>query len=124
MHVAAAAGVPVEHLWAARGMLDEAQGLYDESRLAALDVPPSVRVTAVPDVNHYTVLLGPAGVQSRGRRGRAGAGLRLTAAARRAVEPRRRRPQRVNVIRLPLAWRSTTQVRDSWAMMCSPKPLV
>jgi hypothetical protein len=64
VHVAAAAEVPVEHLWAARGMLDEDQGLYDESRLAALEVPPSVRVTAVPGVNHYTVLLGPAGVQS------------------------------------------------------------
>jgi pimeloyl-ACP methyl ester carboxylesterase len=63
VHVAAAAAVPVEILWASRGMLDEAQGLYDESRLAALDVPSSVRVTAVPGVNHYTVLLGPAGVR-------------------------------------------------------------
>ena len=63
VHVAAAAAVPMELLWASRGMLDEAQGLYDESRLATLDVPPSVRVTAVPGVNHYTVLLGPTGVQ-------------------------------------------------------------
>ena len=39
MHAVAEAGVPVEHLWAARGMLDEAQGLYDEARLAALEVP-------------------------------------------------------------------------------------
>ena len=57
------AGVPVEHLWASRGMFDEPQGLYDEARLAALQVPPSVRVTAVPDVNHYTVILGAPGVQ-------------------------------------------------------------
>ena len=64
VRAAASAAVPVEHLWASRGMLDEAQGLYDESRLAALDVPPSVRVTAVPGVNHYTVLLHAAGVDS------------------------------------------------------------
>jgi pimeloyl-ACP methyl ester carboxylesterase len=95
---AAAAAVPVEHLWASRGMLDEAQGLYDESRLAALDVPPSVRVTAVPGVNHYSVLLGPArscGCALRGGRGRAGPGPRLS---REAARP---------TVRVPtLRWRS------------------
>ena len=29
--------MPVEHLWASRGMFDEPQGLYDEARLAALE---------------------------------------------------------------------------------------
>lgn len=58
---AVADGLPVELLWAARGLLDEAQGLYDEARLAALDVPPEVRVTAV-DANHYTVVLEEPGV--------------------------------------------------------------
>ena len=58
---AVADGVPLEFLWAARGLLDEAQGLYDEARLAALDVPPGARVTAV-DANHYTVVLEEPGV--------------------------------------------------------------
>lgn len=54
-------GVPVEFLWAHRGLLDEAQGLYDDGRLAALDVPAEVRVTAV-DANHYTIVLQDKGV--------------------------------------------------------------
>jgi pimeloyl-ACP methyl ester carboxylesterase len=53
---AVSAGVPVELVWAARGLLDEPQGLYDESRLAVLDVPAAVRVTGV-DANHYSVVL-------------------------------------------------------------------
>ncbi len=46
-------------LWAARGVMDEEQGLYDEKRLAAADLA-GTRLTpvAVPDVNHYTVLTG------------------------------------------------------------------
>jgi len=36
--------------------------LYDEGRITALDLPPDIRVTAVPDANHYTVILGAAGV--------------------------------------------------------------
>lgn len=56
VRTAVAAGVPVELLWCARGLLDEPQGLYDESRLAALDLPPAVRVTPV-DANHYGVVL-------------------------------------------------------------------
>jgi pimeloyl-ACP methyl ester carboxylesterase len=54
-------GVPLELVWAHRGLLDEAQGLYDDARLAALDVPPDVRMTSV-DANHYTVVLDDAGV--------------------------------------------------------------
>jgi pimeloyl-ACP methyl ester carboxylesterase len=61
VRVAATAGVPVELLWCARGLLDEPQGLYDESRLAALDVPSDVRVTRV-DANHYGVVLVEPGV--------------------------------------------------------------
>ena len=55
-------GVGVELLWAERGLMDEAQGLYDETRLAAMQVPDAVRVTGVQDVNHYSVILGAAGV--------------------------------------------------------------
>lgn len=58
---AVAHGVPLEFLWAHRGLLDEPQGLYDEGRLAALGVPPQVRVTPV-DANHYSVVLEAAGV--------------------------------------------------------------
>jgi pimeloyl-ACP methyl ester carboxylesterase len=61
VRTAVAAGVPVELLWCARGLLDEPQGLYDETRLAALDVPADVRVTKV-DANHYSVVLVDPGV--------------------------------------------------------------
>ncbi|ADU48430.1 alpha/beta hydrolase [Intrasporangium calvum] len=54
-------GRPVELVWAHRGLLNEPQGLYDEGRLAALDLPPGVRVTAV-DANHYDVILDEPGV--------------------------------------------------------------
>ncbi|WLQ48064.1 alpha/beta hydrolase [Streptomyces poriferorum] len=49
-------------LWAARGLMDEEQGLYDEARLAAADLG-GTRVEPVPmkDVNHYTVLTGERG---------------------------------------------------------------
>ena len=60
--VAAEAGVPIEFVWAGRGLQDEPQGLYDEDRLAALEVPEGVRVTGVPDVNHYSVILEGASV--------------------------------------------------------------
>jgi pimeloyl-ACP methyl ester carboxylesterase len=54
-------GVRTELVWAERGLLDEPQGLYDESRLAALHVPDGVRTTRV-DANHYDVILGDRGV--------------------------------------------------------------
>ncbi|MFF3174982.1 alpha/beta hydrolase [Streptomyces sp. NPDC057900] len=58
--------LPVEAtlLWAARGLMDEEQGLYDEKRLAAADLA-GTRLTpvAVPDVNHYTVLTGDRGAR-------------------------------------------------------------
>ncbi|MET7306689.1 alpha/beta hydrolase [Streptomyces sp. NPDC005571] len=51
-------------LWAARGLMDEEQGLYDEKRLAAAGLGDTrVEPVAVPDVNHYTVLTGGAGAQ-------------------------------------------------------------
>lgn len=56
--------LPVEAtlLWAARGLMDEEQGLYDESRLAAADLGGTrVEPVAVKDVNHYTVLTGERG---------------------------------------------------------------
>ena len=54
-------GLPVEVVWAHRGLLDEPQGLYDLQRLAALDLPAALGVTDV-DANHYSVILEDAGV--------------------------------------------------------------
>ena len=53
---------PTTLLWAPRGLLDEPQGLYDEGRIAAAMLPPSVDVRRVDGTNHYTVLLAPDGV--------------------------------------------------------------
>lgn len=51
-------------LWAERGLMDEPQGLYDEQRLATARLDPArVSTVAVPDVNHYTVLLGERGAR-------------------------------------------------------------
>lgn len=61
---AVAAGVPVELLWAERGLMNESQGLYDRGRLAALGLPTALDVTAVPDTNHYTIVLGDRGVDA------------------------------------------------------------
>ncbi|MFF5272678.1 alpha/beta fold hydrolase [Streptomyces sp. NPDC000133] len=56
--------VPATLLWAARGLMDEEQGLYDEKRLAVAGLGDTrVEPVAVPDVNHYTVLTGGAGAQ-------------------------------------------------------------
>lgn len=56
--------VPLTLLWAARGLMDEEQGLYDEKRLAVAGLGDTrVEPVAVPDVNHYTVLTGGAGAQ-------------------------------------------------------------
>jgi pimeloyl-ACP methyl ester carboxylesterase len=56
---------PVTLLWAARGMRDEAQGLYDDGRLDAAGVDRDrVAVHPVPGVNHYTILLEPAGARA------------------------------------------------------------
>ncbi|MGZ2360653.1 alpha/beta fold hydrolase [Streptomyces sp. 372A] len=51
-------------LWAARGLMDEEQGLYDEGRLAAAGLDGTrVEPVAVKDVNHYTVLTGDRGAR-------------------------------------------------------------
>ncbi|MFD7861756.1 alpha/beta fold hydrolase [Streptomyces sp. NPDC057682] len=58
--------LPVEAtlLWAARGLMDEEQGLYDEGRLAAAELGGTrLEPVAVPDVNHYTVLTGERGAR-------------------------------------------------------------
>lgn len=62
VRVAAAAGVPIEFLWAERGLLDQPVGLYHPQALAALQVPGSVRQTFVPGSNHYSIMFGDAGV--------------------------------------------------------------
>ena len=48
--------MPTEFLWAPRGLQNEAQGLYDEARIAALGLPAPIRVTPLVDVNHYTAV--------------------------------------------------------------------
>lgn len=61
LRTAVSHGVRTELVWAQRGLLDEPQGLYDEGRLAALDLPGEVRATRV-DANHYDIILGDQGV--------------------------------------------------------------
>ncbi|GAA5201545.1 hypothetical protein GCM10023322_81750 [Rugosimonospora acidiphila] len=56
---------PVTLLHAARGMLNEEQGLYDERRLDEAGVDRGrVDVRPVADVNHYTILLAPHGARA------------------------------------------------------------
>ncbi len=57
------AGVPVEFVWAERGLMNEPTGLYDEDRIAALALPEAVRVIGVDDINHYTLVFDPEGVE-------------------------------------------------------------
>jgi pimeloyl-ACP methyl ester carboxylesterase len=45
--------VPGVLLYAERGLMDEPQPLYDDQRLAGLEVP----TVLVPDTNHYSILL-------------------------------------------------------------------
>jgi pimeloyl-ACP methyl ester carboxylesterase len=49
---------PTTLMYAARGLFDEEQALYNETRLAlvALD-PDRVRLRLVPDTNHYTIVV-------------------------------------------------------------------
>ncbi|SHK65095.1 Pimeloyl-ACP methyl ester carboxylesterase [Nocardiopsis flavescens] len=46
--------VPARLLWAARGLMDEAPGLYTPERLAGL--PDTLATVELPDDNHYTPL--------------------------------------------------------------------
>ena len=56
---------PALLLRAERGLMDEAQGLYDPKRLeaAALD-PDRLAVELVPDTNHYSILIGERGART------------------------------------------------------------
>jgi len=55
---------PARLIWAERGLSDEPQGLYDEDRLALAGLDRDrIAVERVPDVNHYTILLAPAGAR-------------------------------------------------------------
>ncbi|WP_053206397.1 alpha/beta hydrolase [Jiangella muralis] len=55
--------VPATLLYAARGLMDEPQGLLDADRIAAAGLPPTVRVIPAGGVNHYTVLFEPQAVR-------------------------------------------------------------
>ena len=55
----------VDFLYAARGMLNEPQALYDESRLALGGLDRTrARIEFVPDTNHYTVVGPGVGAQA------------------------------------------------------------
>src|SRR6266536_3191393 len=49
--------VPGVLLYAERGLLNEPQGLYDEQRVAGLEIPTIM----VPGTNHYSILVGDKG---------------------------------------------------------------
>lgn len=59
---AAADGVSLELLWAERGLMNEPIGLYDDDRIAALDLPGAVRARGIDDVDHYGILFDPRAV--------------------------------------------------------------
>lgn len=60
--VLARIATPSTLLWAPRGMLDQSPGLFRPEVVAAAAAPLShVETVLVPDVNHYTILLGAAG---------------------------------------------------------------
>jgi pimeloyl-ACP methyl ester carboxylesterase len=55
--------VPTTLLWAARGMLGDPPGLYDEVRLAGMGLPDAgVTAREVPGTDHYSILWAEAGV--------------------------------------------------------------
>ena len=56
--------VPATLLWAQRGLLDEPVGLYTAQSLAAAGLPDNVDVRAVPDTNHFSIVLGAAGADA------------------------------------------------------------
>lgn len=55
---------PVTLLYAERGMLNEAQALYDQVRLAAAELPDNVTPVFVRGTNHYTIVMSGAGAES------------------------------------------------------------
>ena len=62
MRRAVESGVDTQLIWAERGLLDEPQGLYDESRLRTLDLPAALRTREVRGSNHYSVILEPTAI--------------------------------------------------------------
>jgi pimeloyl-ACP methyl ester carboxylesterase len=56
--------VPATLLWAERGLLNEPVGLYTAAALADGVLPDTVSVVAVPDTNHFSILLGDAGADA------------------------------------------------------------
>lgn len=56
--------VPATLLWAEGGLLGQVPGLYTDQTIAAAALPASVAVRQVPDVNHYSILLGGPGAKA------------------------------------------------------------
>jgi pimeloyl-ACP methyl ester carboxylesterase len=60
-----ALGCNADLLWAERGLMNEAQGLYDDARLAKARLNPHrVSPHPVPGTNHYTILTGSDGARA------------------------------------------------------------
>jgi hypothetical protein len=58
----ASLSAPVTLLTAPRGLLNEVPGLYGPGEVERWKVElPAVTIQEVPDVNHYTIVLGEAG---------------------------------------------------------------
>jgi len=56
---------PVSLMTAPRGMLNETPGLYSPSQIQRWTADlPSLTVLEVPDVNHYTIIMGAAGARA------------------------------------------------------------
>lgn len=54
--------VPTTLLWAQRGMLNQPEGFYSADTIGAL--PNRMHAEFVPDVNHYSIVLGEAGAKA------------------------------------------------------------
>lgn len=56
--------VPGTLLYAARGMFDQAPGLYTKELLASSTLAETVTAQAVPDCNHYSIMFEPAALRA------------------------------------------------------------
>ncbi|WP_223691452.1 hypothetical protein [Leifsonia poae] len=58
-----ALSLPIDFVRAPRGLLDQPEGLYTPATVAAwAERMPSLRTQKATDVNHYTIVMSPAGV--------------------------------------------------------------
>ena len=61
----AGSGAPITLLTAPRGLLNEVPGIYSPSEVERWRAElPAVTIREVPDVNHYTIVLGAKGASA------------------------------------------------------------